>query len=271
MSLRRKKVAAKNIKTQDIFNYWEGNAQKFGKSHEASWGDINMMTLERDTIAGYIKSGDKVLDAGCANGFTTLHYLSRKPSLIKAFDYSPTMVKQANTRAKRAPTKIPLNIYQANILAIPEKDGVFDVAITTRVLINLPTRRLQKKAIEEMFRVTKSGGLVLFSEAFLGGFKRINKARALFDLPPLQMPAFNNYLDESWLGSYLSSKKYKFEFVPFSSLYYLGSRLIREIYMDQGEQASFKHPINDFFYNLEKQKDKFDFGVQKLCVIKKTK
>lgn len=74
---------------KDIFEYWESNAEEFGDSHEVSWGDINMINLEIETISKYIPDGSNILDAGCANGYSTLNYLSRKPVSITGFDYSP--------------------------------------------------------------------------------------------------------------------------------------------------------------------------------------
>lgn len=256
-----------------IYQYWEDNAKTFGASHEASWGDTNMVNLEIGTIKNYIKKDDKVLDAGCANGYSTFHYLEKQPVEIKGFDYSPAMIAAADKEISAKKVSGPISFYQADICDIPEKDNYFDVSITTRVLINLPTWKLQQKAMDEIYRVTKPGGLILLSEAFVEGLVKINKLRKLFDLAPLKMPFFNKYLKEKQIVDYFREQKKisSFELVNFSSLYYIGSRVIREIYLDKGEKSSFKHFINDFFFKLEKEKDRSDFGIQKLCVIKKTK
>jgi ubiquinone/menaquinone biosynthesis C-methylase UbiE len=179
------------------------------------------------------------------------------------------MIAFAKKELKKNKSNPEVIFYEADICNIPEKDGYFDVSITTRVLINLPSWQLQEKAIDEMFRVTKSGGLILFSEAFLGGLKNINKLRKLFDLAPLTIHSFNKYLDEKLMEKYLKGKRVRYEIINFSSIYYIGSRVIREIYPDKGEKQSFKHFINDFFFDLEKKKNKLDFGIQKLFVIRK--
>ncbi len=258
-------------KIKEIYNYWEENANRYGASHWVSWGDLSMIKLERETIAGYLNMGDKVLDAGCANGYSTFYYLTKKPSLIKGFDYSPTMVKMADKRLTASKQKIPVIFYRADIRNIPERSGYFDVSITTRVLINLPSWSLQKKAIDEICRVTKRGGLILFSEAFKGSLGRLNRLRRFFNLPKLTIPAFNKYLDEDLLADYLNKKGLKYQVVNFSSMYYIGSRVIREIYLDKKEKPSFKHFINDFFLELERRRDKLDFGIQKLFVVKKSR
>lgn len=252
-----------------IYQYWENNARKHGTSHVVSWGDINMINLEIETISKYIKKGDRLLDAGCANGYSTLRYISRKPELIRAFDYSPSMINAAIKNLNSVRTRIPVNFYRADIRDIQEPDNYFDISITTRVLINLPGWKLQKKAVDEMIRVTKRGGLILFSEAFIGGLRKINKLRSMFSLPPLSSPVFNKYIDEDLFFGYIRNKGLKCEVINFSSLYYIGSRVIREAYIDKGEKASYKHFINDFFLSLERKKDKQDFGIQKLFVVKK--
>ncbi len=256
-------------KTKKIHEYWENNARTHGTSHEASWGDINMVNLEIENISKYIKAGDRVLDAGCANGYSTFHYLERKPASIRAFDYSSEMIARVKKGLKKNKINCEVGFYEADICDIPEKDGYFDVSITTRVLINLPSWHLQKKAMDEMFRVTKPGGSILFSEAFTGGLKNINKLRKIFNLEPLAIHSFNKYLDEKTMERYLKNKKAKYEVINFSSIYYIGSRVIREMYLDGGEKQSFKHFINDFFFDLEKKRNKLDFGIQKLYVIRK--
>ena len=255
---------------KDIYRYWDNNAKQYGMSHEVSWGDINMISLETETISHYIKNKDKVLDAGCANGFSTLRYLKRRPSLIRGFDYSPAMIRAAENKLKKIRTAIPVHFYQADIRNIPERTSFFDVSITTRVLINLPSWKLQKQAMDEVARVTRKGGLILFSEAFTRGLKKINELRKIFMLPPLTAPAFNKYLDEGLMKEYLRKKGLKYEIINFSSIYYIGSRVLREMYMEMGEKASYKHFINDFFLEMEKKKDKLDFGIQKLFVVKKS-
>lgn len=61
-----------------------------------------------------------------------------------------------------------------------------------------------------------------------------------------------------------------YESVDFSSLYYLGTRFIRELVEDAGEQTKgFSNPFNNEFFKLEQQFNTRDFGVQKAFVITK--
>ena len=252
-----------------IFDYWENNAKKFKSSYEASWGDTNMIALEIETISKYIPEGSKILDAGCANGYSTLKYLSTNPNSIVAFDYSLTMIKSAFENLREIGNPPNVRFYEADILDIPEENESFDVSITTRVLINLANWNLQKDGLNEIIRVTRKGGTILISEAFWGSFSKINNLRKILGLKPLIQHEFNTYLKEDKLEQFLNMNSFSFEVINFSSLYYIGSRAIRELYLNKNEEESYNHFINDFFFELEQKRDKGDFGIQKLYVVQK--
>lgn len=256
-------------KSQKIFEFWEERARQHGPSHWASWGDAYLMDIEAQTISEFIPGESKVLDAGCANAYTTLKYLAKEPSAITCFDYSPKMVASAKENIAKTETAIPIKLYQADILSIPEEDASFDVSITTRVLINLPDWRTQIEAIDEMIRVTKKGGVILLSEAFMGSLNRLNELRNIFGLEPLFVQEFNKYLDEEVFESYLEEKNIAFTSVNFSSLYYLGTRVIRDVCCTDEDDFvdNYNTMFNDFFYNVETRYSNGDFGIQKLYVL----
>ena len=54
-----------------IKEFWDSQAKRFGSAHDASWGDLEMISLEVDAIVGSISTGGVIVDAGCANGFST--------------------------------------------------------------------------------------------------------------------------------------------------------------------------------------------------------
>ena len=66
----------------DTKAYWDENARRYAGSHWASWGDELAIELEVDTIARYITPGARVLDAGCANGFSTIAQYRRQEGRI---------------------------------------------------------------------------------------------------------------------------------------------------------------------------------------------
>jgi ubiquinone/menaquinone biosynthesis C-methylase UbiE len=99
----------------------------------------------------------------------------------------------------------------ASILALPFGDGAFDVAYTTRALINLPTWEEQQKAILESLRVVRPSGTLVISEGFWEPLCLLNTLRLLFRLEPLVEHDFNRYLKKAKLEAWLRELKVTFE------------------------------------------------------------
>ena len=250
-----------------IFDYWSQQADREKYKPDASWGDACMMDLEVQGIRKYIKNGHRVLDAGCANGYSTIRMFSEHShNFLTAFDYVPQMVAETRKRFKARPLKnVASKIYQADIREIPEKNNSFDLAYTIRVLVNLPCWDDQKKALAELMRVTRQGGTVIISEAFWGSLQKLNALRLLAGLPSLYEHEFNRYLKEQFLESHLKNLKVEYQVDRFSSLYYMGTRFIREL---AGLPDGFNNEINRVFHQLSSKFNGGDFGIQKQYVLK---
>lgn len=261
------KISKRDLK-KILFNhsFWERNVRKFKNKFEVSWGDINIINMEIANIRDFLQQKDMVLDAGCSNGYSTIRIAHGKKLTLKAFDYSQKSINQA---IKSGANSKDISFYHANILNIQESNNYFDIAYTIRVLINLPSWHLQKKAILELHRVLKKGGLLLLSEAFLGSLKKINKLRKLGDMPPLQIPEFNLYLEEKNLESFVKKKFDIISVRKFSSIYYVASRFLRYLTMEKCQNDSFINPFNNYFSKFKETEHSGDFGIQKLYVLKK--
>jgi SAM-dependent methyltransferase len=80
---------------EEIRDFWTKQALKHGQSYIASWSDQSAIDLEIRTILNWLEDGDKVLDVGCANGFSTLEFAASKNIEIKGLDYIPEMIQNA--------------------------------------------------------------------------------------------------------------------------------------------------------------------------------
>jgi ubiquinone/menaquinone biosynthesis C-methylase UbiE len=250
-------------------SYWEKNAQKYKEDHTVSWGDINIITMEINNIARYLEKGDKVLDAGCSNGFSTFEIATKEKIHLRAFDYSKQSIKHALAKQGSSQKGKHIVFYHGNILNIDEPDNTFDKVYTIRVVINILSWKLQKHALMEMHRVLKPGGLFLLSEAFAGSLKNINQLRKLHQLKPLVMHDFNLYLEEKKLEKFLTKH---FEIIgihKFSSTYYVASRFLRYFTMNKKDKDSFINNFNNFFKDFQETDQSGDFGIQKLYVLRK--
>jgi len=252
-----------------ILKFWNSQAERFGLSHEASWGDIYAINLEITTIGEYIKEGDTVLDVGCANGYSALHHLQKNVASIVGVDFSEAMIREArkSNEERDSPTNVSFEVGDVRNLRF--ENDAFDVVYTTRTLINLPTWDEQKRGISECIRVCKVGGRVILSEAFWEPLVLLNSMRSLKSLPPLVEHDFNRYLKHRSLAEFLNSQNYQFEIIDFSSIYYLGSRFLRELVTKPEDYPGYSNPINKRFYDIERDFSGGGFGIQQAVVIQK--
>jgi SAM-dependent methyltransferase len=143
------------------------------------------------------------------------------------------------------------------------------VVYTTRTLINLPTWKEQLLGIQECLRVCKPNGRVIFSEAFWEPLVLLNSLRALASLPPLVEHDFNRYIKKSALEEYFRTSGIEFESVDFSSVYYLGSRFLRELVTIPENYPGYTNPINKIFFDIEREYSGGGFGIQQAYVVSK--
>lgn len=251
-----------------IKNFWEEQGKKYKDSHWVSWGDNWMIDLEIDLISKYIKDGDKVFDGGCANGYGAFRQFESRPTIqITGIDYAEAMIKFAREVKDKKFKNKPIEFSVGDVMCPKFTDSSFDIAYTTRVIINLPNWEDQKKAIKELVRIVKNGGKVVLLEAFWEPLILLNSLRALKALPNLEMHDFNRYLHFSKLESFLKNEGLVFEKKDFSSIYYLGSRFLRELVTDAGGYKGFENPINKLFYEIEKEYSGGGFGIQQAYIL----
>ena len=248
---------------------WDNSAEKHKDSHWASWGDKYAISLEIDNIAQYIKDNDNVLDVGCANGYSTFEQLERKKIRISGVDFSEKMIEYALERKQVKMLGDEINFSIGDVRDLNFNDSFFDVTYTTMVIINLQNWEEQVIGILECVRVTKQGGIIILSEAFWEPLVLLNSLRAIKNLAPLVEHDFNRYLKRQKLEKLLIDKGLKFEFIDFSSIYYLGSRFLREMVTRIDDFPGYTNPINEIFYNIEKDYSGGGFGIQQACIIYK--
>jgi SAM-dependent methyltransferase len=258
----------------DLFikDFWNNQGEKFKESHWASWGDFFMMDLEIKLITEQIGDRRFILDIGCANGFSAFKQLDLNPNIkMIGVDFAEKMIiaakKELDEKFKHFQDRIQFDV--GDICDLAFEDDFFDIVYTTRVLINLPNWELQKKGIDEMIRVVKKDGKAILLEAFWEPLILLNAMRTLKSLPPLVEHDFNRYLKINKVDNYLSSLGLHFERVDFSSIYYLGSRFLRELVTDIDLYEGFSNPINEIFYNIEKKYSGGGFGIQQAYIIHK--
>lgn len=102
--------------------------------------------------------GEKILDAGCGDGFY-LHLLSnlKTPLVLTGVDHDPLALESARQNLKRK----KINLVQADLMGrLPFPDQYFDKIVLSEVLEHIPR---EKEVLLELSRILKTGGLLVLS------------------------------------------------------------------------------------------------------------
>jgi ubiquinone/menaquinone biosynthesis C-methylase UbiE len=252
----------------NIRDYWESQAQTYGASPEASWGDSHAIELEIAAISERLQDGDTVLDAGCGNGYAAIRqWMGKNLKSLAGVDFSRAMIAAAKEAKRERGLGDAVSFETGDIRALPFRDGAFDVVYTTRALINLPSWDDQVIGITECLRVAKRR--VILSEGFWEPLVMLNAMRTLVQLPPLVEHDFNRYLKKARLEHLINSLGHAFSVDEFSGVYYIGSRFLRELVTDAAAWPGYTNPVNALFCEIERQYDAKGFGIQQAYIVEK--
>jgi ubiquinone/menaquinone biosynthesis C-methylase UbiE len=106
-------------------------------------------------LCNAVGEGWTVLELGCGTGYFTKE-LAQTDAHITAIDISPALIKEAEKTITRPNVKFAIgNAYQMSF-----KDETFDAVVGSSVLHHLDV----EKAITEIHRVLKPGGIMTFTE-----------------------------------------------------------------------------------------------------------
>ncbi len=124
-----------------------------------AWFETPIGALVREYEAAVIRdllrprTGETVLDAGCGSGVFTVDLLEAGARVI-GLDVSGPMLAAAEKKLG----SYPFEAVAGDMLALPFRDGRFDKAVSVTALEFIEDAR---KAVNELFRVTKPGGRVV--------------------------------------------------------------------------------------------------------------
>jgi len=245
-----------------IQQYWES----VGKS---ACPDDVVRDMSIDEIVQRLPKESSVLDLGCGNGYCTFKFAETHIKSIIGADYSQTSVDQAINISSlyQDSTKEKIDFKQNDALDLSFSDSTFDAVITIRCLINVGDNENQLKALKEIHRVLKPGGIYLMCENTTSGLHNINQARALSGLSEIKTRWHNNYIDEN-LFFPVSNKLFNtIEESHFASTYYLVSRVVNAwICSENNSEPKYEDEINKMASKLPTAGE---FSPMRLYVLKK--
>ncbi|KAI1179956.1 S-adenosyl-L-methionine-dependent methyltransferase [Nemania sp. FL0916] len=152
--------------TTDSDNYRQGYSSYTTATHERR-------TVESSAafLIPYIKKTDHILDIGCGPGTITTGFAKYAPEgIIVGLDMSVDVLERARKLATEAsvPTDGPggVRFEQGNVLeTLPYSDDTFDIVYCSQVLGHMPPPDLPRRALTEMRRVLKPGGILASRDA----------------------------------------------------------------------------------------------------------
>jgi len=133
------------IEKKYVHNVYDAIAPHFSATRFAKWPKVA-------EFLNSLRPGSVVLDAGCGNG----KYLGFNPDcFFIGCDISPPLIEICAGRGHE--------VLVADAVNLPYRDNFGDAAISIAVLHHLSTDDRRRKAIEELIRVVRRGGLVLIT------------------------------------------------------------------------------------------------------------
>jgi SAM-dependent methyltransferase len=188
--------------------------------------DENMRELEVAFVSKYLAPHQRLADVGCGDGRATRRYAR----LVKAaVGIERSEYLRSIAFADQQTDPIPnLEFRAGDILDLPAHEQ-FHVVVTERVLINLPSWRHQRQAIEQMANLLGSDGLYVMIENTNDGDVALNELRERVGLKPIPQHWHNRFLDWDDFAAFVEPQ---FEIVERRSfsLYYVLTRVYAQMF-----------------------------------------
>ncbi|BCB88899.1 SAM-dependent methyltransferase [Phytohabitans suffuscus] len=143
--------------------WWDGDADAYQAEHGQFLGEVDFVWCpeglrEADARLLGDLAGRRVLEVGCGAAAAT-RWLATRDAGVVGVDLSAGMLRHAVAGARASGVRVPL--LQADGLALPFRDGVFDVACTAFGAV--PFVADSGALMREVARVLRPGGRWVFS------------------------------------------------------------------------------------------------------------
>ncbi|KAL8459147.1 hypothetical protein ACS0TY_036566 [Phlomoides rotata] len=133
------------IEKKYVHRVYDAIAPHFSSTRFAKWPKVQ-------SFLNSLASGSLIIDAGCGNG----KYLGLNPNCyFVGCDISAPLINICLDKGHE--------VLVADAVNLPYRTGYGDAAISIAVLHHLSSESRRKKAVEELIRVVKTGGLVLIT------------------------------------------------------------------------------------------------------------
>lgn len=222
--------------------------------------DYNLRDLEIELGLEFIHDGNSVLDVGCGPGVALQQYATKRKIEAFGIDYSENMITFARQRLAEVVPDIQIKFSHASVDDLPFEDETFDVVTSHRCLMALLDWERQKKALLEVGRVLKPGGVYVMMEGTFDGLERLNSYRRKFDLSEIEADGQDRLhtlkFHEQKLTDFCSNH---FELIRTQrfGMYYFLTRIVQPLLVAP-DAPRYDHPLNEVAKQIAKVIPDFD-------------
>ncbi|MCD4759326.1 methyltransferase domain-containing protein [archaeon] len=148
------------MKQEKVKNYYKKDrvVDKYDKKRFLSKGGKFVDSNEKEIVGSLFKEkkNQNILDVGAGTGrFSIL--LAKQGHNITCLDQSKEMLEILDKKSKQE--GLNLSLIKGDALKLPFQDNIFDACVSIRVLWHFKN---PEKLLEEMIRVTKKDGIIIF-------------------------------------------------------------------------------------------------------------
>lgn len=222
--------------------------------------DFHLRNLEISYGAQFIRDGDTLLDVGCGPAVALEEYAQQYDIKAYGIDYAENMVNFARKRLKDEAPNLNVDIKQASVVELPYENNFFNVVTSHRCLMALLDWELQKKAILEIHRVLKPGGIFIMMEGTFDGLERLNFYRRKFELAEIDSSGKDRLLTlkfhERQLHDFIKPY-FKLQRTQRFGMYYFLTRIIQPL-LEHPNPPRYDHPLNNLAQKICQEMPDFE-------------
>lgn len=229
-------------KYQDMLNFWSDRVGRHGINAKSNTKDVWLREVEIAEVMKVLEcyKPSRVLDFGCANGYTTQRLAKAYPDIVfVGVDINKDMIVAANR------ITLPSNLsFKCGDLLVDNIGCDFDLVIAIRVFQNIESIEKQIRVFNKIHDLLVVEGHLYFIESYADGYEQINQDRGTLGLPPLPIHSHLTLLTEKFDLSVEKILTLLEKGSP-SSAYYLITRLIySKLANMNNENINYDHPLH---------------------------
>jgi SAM-dependent methyltransferase len=232
-------------KNEKMVAFWSERARLYGNDPRANTNDIWLREVEIAYVGRAIQESPakRVLDFGCANGFSTRRLAQSNPSsMFVGVDINTEMIRLAMEQNRKEPLA-NLAFQHLDILREPFEKG-FNFIYAIRVFQNMDSLEFQKRIADRLCDLLSAGGRFLYVESYLDGYLSLNDDRESMGLSPLPIHPHLTLLSSEF-DSHVANKVKLVRRDFVSSSYYLITRLVYSYLAKiNDEPIDYNHPMH---------------------------